>query len=126
MLDQIYSRYVAASAASLAVDFAIFMAALSTGMLPAVAAACGYVAGIACHWLISSRFVFVGHVADAGTGRRSQQALFVMSALVGLGITTGIVGLGSRFGFDPRIAKGVAIVVSFQATYMLRKRIVFA
>jgi putative flippase GtrA len=126
MLDQIYSRYVAASAASLAVDFAIFMAALSTGMLPAVAAACGYVAGIACHWLISSRFVFTGRVAKIGNGRRNQQALFVMSALVGLGITTGIVGLGSRFGFDPRIAKGVAIVVSFQATYMLRKRIVFA
>jgi putative flippase GtrA len=126
MLDQLYSRYIAASAVSLGVDFAVFMAALSTGMMPAIAAACGYVTGIACHWLISSRFVFTGRVADVGTGRRNQQALFVLSALVGLGITTGIVGLGSRWGFDPRLAKGVAIVVSFQATYVLRKRIVFA
>jgi putative flippase GtrA len=126
MLDQLYCRYIAASAASLGVDFAIFMAALSAGVPPAIAAAFGYVAGIACHWLISSRFVFVGHVADIGTGRRSQQGLFVLSAFVGLGITTGIVGLGSRWGFDPRIAKCVAIVVSFQATYLLRKRIVFA
>jgi putative flippase GtrA len=126
MLDQLYSRYIAASAVSLGVDFAVFMAALSSGMPPAIAAACGYAAGIACHWLISSRFVFTGRVAEIGTGRRNQQALFVLSALVGLGITTGIVGLGSRWGFDPRLAKGVAIVVSFQATYLLRKRIVFA
>jgi putative flippase GtrA len=126
LLDQVYSRYIAASAASLGVDFAIFMAALSSGMPPAIAAACGYVAGIACHWLISSRFVFTERVAETGTGRRNQQALFVLSALVGLGITTGIVGLASRSGFDPRLAKGVAIVVSFQATYLLRKRIVFA
>jgi putative flippase GtrA len=102
------------------------MAALSAGMPPALAAACGYIAGIVCHWLISSRLVFVGRVAGESAGRRQQQALFVLSALVGLGITTGIVGLGSRYGLDPRIAKGIAIVVSFQATYMLRKKVVFA
>ena len=126
MLDQVYTRYIGASAASLGVDFAIFMAALSAGAPPALAAACGYIAGIACHWLISSRVVFVGRVAGDSAGRRQQQALFVLSALVGLGITTGIVGLGSRYGLDPRIAKGIAIVVSFQATYMLRKKVVFA
>jgi putative flippase GtrA len=126
MLDQVYTRYIGASAASLGVDFAIFMAALAAGAPPALAAACGYIAGIACHWLISSRVVFVGRVAEDSTGRRQQQALFVLSALVGLGITTGIVGLGSRYGLDPRIAKGIAIVVSFQATYMLRKKVVFA
>jgi putative flippase GtrA len=126
MLDQLYTRYIGASVASLGVDFAIFMAALSLGVAPALAAACGYVAGIACHWLISSRFVFIGQVAVDAAARRSQQALFLLSALVGLGITTAIVGLASRFGLDPRIAKGIAIVVSFQATYVLRKKVVFA
>jgi putative flippase GtrA len=126
MLDQVYTRYIGASAASLGVDFAVFMAALSAGMPPALAAACGYIAGIVCHWLISIRLVFVGRVAGESAGRRQQQALFVLSALVGLGITTGIVGLGSRYGLDPWIAKGIAIVVSFQATYMLRKKVVFA
>ena len=126
MLDQLYTRYIGASVASLGVDFAVFMAALSLGVPPALAAACGYVAGIVCHWLISSRFVFTGQVAADSAARRSQQALFLLSALVGLGITTGIVGLGSRFGLDPRIAKGIAIVVSFQATYVLRKKVVFA
>ena len=42
------------------------------------------------------------------------------------GLTTGIVGLGSRYGLDPRIAKGIAIMVSFQATYVIRKKVVFA
>lgn len=126
MLDQLYLRYVGASAASLGLDFALFMAAMSVGVPPAIAAAFGYIAGIACHWLLSSKLVFVGQVALDSAGRRQQQALFVLSALVGLGITTGIVGLGSRYGLDPRIAKGIAIVVSFQATYVIRKKVVFA
>jgi putative flippase GtrA len=126
MLDRIYSRYVVASAAALGVDFAIFMATLRMGLTPALAAATGYAAGIACHWLLSTRAVFVGQVAQGGAARRQQQALFLGSALVGLGVTTAIVGLGSRFGADPRLAKGVAIIVSFQLTYVLRKKVVFA
>jgi putative flippase GtrA len=126
MFEQIYTRYIGASIVSLAVDFAIFMATLGLGILPAVAAATGYVAGIVCHWAISSRLVFTAQIAASAAGRRQQQALFVLSALVGLGITTGIVGIGSRYGLDPRIAKGVAIVVSFQATYVLRRKVVFA
>lgn len=126
MLEAIYIRYIAASAAALGVDFAVFMAALSLGVPPALAAAVGYVAGILCHWVISARAVFVGRVAETGAGRRNQQALFLGTALVGLGITTAIVGLGSHLGLDPRLAKIVAIGVSFQVTYLLRKRVVFA
>jgi putative flippase GtrA len=126
MLDRVYTRYIGASVVSLAVDFGVFVAALGLGMPPALAAATGYVSGIASHWAISSRLVFAAHVAASAAGRRQQQAMFVLSALVGLGITTGIVGLGSRYGLDPRIAKGVAIVVSFQATYILRRKVVFA
>jgi putative flippase GtrA len=126
MLDQVYTRYIGASVVSLAVDFGVFMAALTLGMPPALAAATGYVSGIASHWAISSRLVFAAQVAGSTAGRRQQQAMFVLSALVGLGITTGIVGLGSRYGLDPRIAKGIAIVVSFQATYVLRRKVVFA
>lgn len=126
LLDQLYTRYIGASVVALGVDFCIFMAALSLGVPPAAAAATGYLAGIVCHWLISSRMVFTSQLAETAAGRRQQQGLFVLSALVGLGITTGIVGLGSRYGLDPRLAKGVAIVVSFQATYVLRRKVVFA
>jgi len=126
MLDQVYTRYVGASVVSLGVDFALFMATLSLGVPPALAAATGYIAGVVCHWAISSRLVFTAQVAASTVGRRQQQALFLLSALVGLGITTGIVGIATRYGLDPRLAKGVAIVVSFQATYVLRRKVVFA
>lgn len=126
MPGPVYLRYVAASGGALAVDFALFMATLSIGIAPAAAAACGYVMGIACHWLLSSRLVFAAQLAQASAQRRQQQALFVGSAFVGLAITMTIVGLGSRYGLDPRLAKIVAIGVSFQATYVLRKKIVFA
>lgn len=126
MFDRLYHRYIAASAVALGVDFAIFMIALQVGTPPAAAAAIGYLAGVICHWLISSRAVFVGRVAEKSSDRWQQQALFLGSALVGLGITTAIVGLGSRLGVYPLVAKVVAIGVSFQVTYMLRKKVVFA
>lgn len=121
-----YVRYVGASAAALAVDFSLFMAALGLGIFAAGAAALGYGAGIAAHWLLSSRLVFVGRVRDDAAARWQQQALFVGSAFVGLAVTMTIVGIGSAYGYDPRLAKLVAIAVSFQVTYLLRKKIVFA
>jgi putative flippase GtrA len=126
MLDPVYFRYIAASAAALCIDFALFMGALTLGVPPAPAAAVGYAAGVICHWFISSRAVFVGRLAKTGSHRWQQQALFVGSALVGLGITMTIVGLGSGYGLDPRVAKVIAIGISFQATYVLRKKVVFA
>ena len=126
MLDQIYTRYIGASVVSLGLDFGVFLAMLSFGVPAAIAAATGYVAGILCHWAISSRFVFAAQVSPSSAGRRQQQALFFLSAFVGLGITTAIVGIAVRNGLDPRLAKGAAIIVSFQATYVLRRKVVFA
>jgi putative flippase GtrA len=126
MLNSVYCRYIGASAAALAFDFALFMLTMSLGVPPAPAAAIGYISGIVCHWLVSSRFVFATQVAEAGVNRWQQQALFVVTALVGLGITTAIVGVGSHEGLDPRFAKIIAIGVSFQVTYVLRKKVVFA
>jgi small basic protein len=77
------------------------------------------------HWLLSSRAVFVGSVAERGLERTRQKALFVASAMVGLALTTAIVWSGDSAGLDPRLAKLVAIVVSFAATWLLRSKIVF-
>ena len=121
-----YFRYIAASGGALAIDLLLFMALLETGMLPAAASALGYSLGILAHWLVSSRAVFADGVAARGEGRNVQKALFIGSALIGLAITTVIVGLGDLMGLDPRLAKLAAIAVSFQATYVLRKRVVFA
>ncbi len=126
MLRSTYVRYVVASGGALGVDMTLFMAALVLAMAPAAAAALGYCAGILAHWLMSSRAVFVGQLAEKGTARRQQQLLFLGSALVGLALTVAIVGLGHRLAIDPRLAKLVAIAISFQVTYLLRRKLVFS
>lgn len=94
-------------------------------MHPSPAAAIGYSLGILAHWLMSSRAVFQDAVAHAGMARTRQKALFVISALVGLGLTTAIVTLGEWAGLFPLIGKGAAIVVSFTVTWLLRSKVVF-
>lgn len=125
-LRHTYLRYIVASAGALCVDLGLFMAALAFGVLPTAAAGLGYCAGIVAHWLMSSRGVFIGRLAGRGWARRQQQVLFLGSALVGLALTMAIVGLGHWLGVDPRLAKIVAIGVSFQVTYLLRRKLVFA
>ncbi len=123
--DVRFIRYVLASVGALAVDMGCFLALLTTGMWAAGASALAYGAGIVAHWLLSSRAVFVGSVAERGVERTRQKALFVASAMVGLGLTTGIVWAGDSSGLDPRLAKLGAIAVSFAATWLLRSKIVF-
>ena len=85
----------------------------------------GYCAGLVVHWMISSRLVFAEQ-ALSGRERTRQKALFFVSTLIGLAITSLIVGLGTHLGLDPRLAKLVAVGISFQTTYMLRRSVVFA
>lgn len=120
-----FVRYVLASVGALAVDMGCFLALLTAGMWAAGASALAYGAGILAHWLLSSRAVFVGSVAMQGARRTRQKALFVASAMVGLALTTAIVWTGDNAGIDPRLAKLVAIAVSFAATWLLRSKVVF-
>ncbi|MEM9084907.1 MAG: GtrA family protein [Pseudomonadota bacterium] len=118
-------RYILASVGALAVDVGVFLALLTAGLAAAPASAAGYSLGILAHWLMSSRAVFQDSVARRGRARTRQKALFVISALIGLAITTLIVGFGDWLGGDPRLAKGLAILVSFTATWLLRSHVVF-
>ncbi len=118
-------RYILASVGALAIDMGSFLALLSLGIGSVMAAAVGYSLGIIAHWLLSSRTVFHDSVAEKGSGRTRQKALFVLSALLGLGLTTLIVGTGDWAGIDPRLAKIVAVICSFTLTYLLRKSVVF-
>ncbi|MFB0612045.1 GtrA family protein [Aurantiacibacter poecillastricola] len=118
-------RYLLASIGALAVDVGAFLALLALGVWAPGASAIGYCLGIAAHWLMSSRAVFVGHVAEKGAARIRQKALFVGSAMIGLGLTTAIVWAGDTSGLDPRLAKLVAIAASFAVTWLLRSRVVF-
>ena len=118
-------RYLLASVGALAVDMGCFLALLSAGMWPASASAIGYCAGIVAHWLLSSRTVFADTVAERGLARTRQKAMFVVSALLGLALTSGIVWAADAAGIDPRAAKLVAIVASFATTWLLRSKIIF-
>lgn len=125
LADVMLIRYLLASVLALAVDVGSFLILLQAGIGAAPASALGYSIGIVAHWLLSSRTVFVSGVVTQGPGRTRQKVLFVMSALLGLALTTGIVGLVSSGGADPRLAKLIAIAVSFAATWLLRERVVF-
>jgi putative flippase GtrA len=118
-------RYGLASVGALAVDMGSFLVLLATGLPAWSASALGYTLGIFAHWLLSSRAVFADAVAARGPARTRQKALFVASALVGLALTTAVVGALDLGGTDPRLAKLAAIAVSFAATWLLRSRVVF-
>lgn len=118
-------RYLLASLGALAVDMGSFLALLALGIAPVLASAAGYSLGIVAHWLLSSRAVFTDTVSQERGARTRQKALFVGSALIGLALTTLIVGMGTALGMDSRASKILAIAVSFTATWLLRKRIVF-
>ena len=118
-------RYLLASVGALAVDIGVFLALLGTAMAPALASAIGYCAGILAHWLLSSRTVFHHTVAAGGMARTRQKALFVVSALAGLLLTTAIVAASGAAGIDPRVGKLIAIALSFALTWWLRAVVVF-
>ncbi|MGV3770854.1 MAG: GtrA family protein [Sphingobium phenoxybenzoativorans] len=121
-----YVRYIAASAGALAVDLGLFLTLMASGAPAMQASATGYTAGILAHWLLSSRTVFSDSLAVRGRARGRQQALFLASALLGLALTALIVGGGDMLGVDPHLAKLVAVIISFQTTYLLRKAVVFS
>jgi putative flippase GtrA len=123
--DIVFLRYLTASAIALGVDFGSFLVLLQFGIPAAIAAALGYSLGIVTHWLLSTRAVFTNRVAPRGIERTRQKAMFVFSALLGLGLTTAIVGAGTAMGIDPRLAKLAAIAVSFSVTWLLRERLIF-
>jgi putative flippase GtrA len=123
--DLRFLRYLLASAGALAVDMGSFLALLALGAWATAASAASYSLGILAHWLLSSRTVFADTVAGRGPRRNRQKALFVVSALAGLALTTAVVGLGDLIGIDLRLAKLAAIAASFLLTWGLRVRVVF-
>jgi putative flippase GtrA len=118
------ARYLLASIVALCADTALFLA-LSHRLLPPAPAACaGYVFGIAVHWLLSVRFVFTGGVAARASAAQPLQ--FLLSALLGLGVTTGVVALATGAGAPALPAKLAAVAISFTLVYLVRKHVVFA
>jgi len=126
LLTGILARYVSSSVVALCADAGSFLIFLQLGMAPALAAAAGFSIGIVVNWLVSSRVMFSSFVATAGPARQRQQLLFLGTALFGLVLTTAIVGGAAALTFNPRLAKLVAVAVSFTTTSALRHLLVFS
>jgi putative flippase GtrA len=118
------ARYLLASIVALCADTALFLALSDRLMPPGWAACAGYVFGIAVHWLLSVRYVFTGRVA--GRASTAQRLQFLLSALLGLGVTTGVVGAATGLGAPALPAKMAAVAISFTLVYLVRKHVVFA
>lgn len=120
-----FARYMLASASGTVIDLGSFLLLYSAGMVAGIAAAIGYALGTIIHWLVSSRVVFPDRLAEAGLKRGGQQAMFGVSAILGLGLTAAIVTGADAAGFDPRLAKLVAMAVSFLIVWLVRLNLVF-
>ncbi len=118
------TRYLIASVISLAFDVSLFMVLVAFAFEASWASAAGYTAGILIHWLISSSFVFPGKTRE-GSALHLQRLSFIGTAILGLGITVGIVSWLTGIGVVPVAAKGAAVFVSFFAVYLTRKYGVF-
>lgn len=120
-----FLRYFVSSGMALGVDVACFTALVQAGVPAGPASAIGYAIGIGAHWLIASRAVFIGDVAERGLQRTRQKALFAGSALAGMTLTTGIVAAGAAAGVHLALTKIVAIGCSFTANWLIRRHFVF-
>ncbi|MDI1295093.1 MAG: GtrA family protein [bacterium] len=117
-----FARYLLASVCALSTDMALFLMLSHGGAAPMLAAFGGYAGGLIVHWVISVRFVF----DLEGGPTHAQRIGFLVSALLGMGITLAMVGSLSAIGATPAIAKLLSVPVSFLTVYAIRKYGIFA
>lgn len=120
-----FSRYVVVSVLALGVDFAVFLTLTHLDAMKASwAGVTGYAAGLALHFLLSSRFVFERR--GLTKSQRRLLAEFVASGLIGIAITWSIIAISVELlGLPPVAGKVLAVGISFVAVYRLRRAVVF-
>jgi len=118
-------RYFAVSAFALAFDFAVYLMLTAGDMKPVLAGVLGYGAGLALHFLLSSRFVF--NAFASGKAQVRLFAEFALSGLAGILTTAVVMTLATGvFGLPGLPAKMLAAGTSFMLVYWLRCTMVFA
>ncbi len=115
--------YAAASALALALDMAAFTCGLKLGASLTVAAATGFLLGLALVYVISTRHVFAQHrLAD----RRLEFAVFAVVGVAGLLVTEAALWLTvAQLHIDPLPAKLTSAGITFTSNFLLRKRLLF-
>lgn len=117
-------RYLAASAAALALDFGVYSGLIRlAGVHYLAAGAIGFCLGLVAVYVLSTRWVFAHRrVAD----RRAEFAVFAGLGLAGLSLNQGILYVGVEWvalGFEA--AKAVAAALGFCFNFGSRKLLLF-
>jgi putative flippase GtrA len=118
-----FACYVSVSAAALVVDVSVYRYALGHVPAAAMAAACGFLAGCATHYTISSRVAFSDVLKERGAPQEAQVfGKFVAAGVTGLIVTSFVVWIVSDvLGHDPLIGKAVAVVFSFASVFTMMR-----
>lgn len=119
-------RYTGVSALALALDFAVFMLLTRFDVMSAaLAGATGYGTGLVLHYALSVRLVF-----DASASLKTRRRLFTefaASGIFGVFTTWSVIHLAvGMLGIGSLAAKGLAVLFSFAAVFMIRRSIIFA
>jgi putative flippase GtrA len=118
-------RYLAASVAALLGDLIVYAILLRAELVPATAGAVGYGSGLVLHYVLSAEWVF----PDPARHRRPVPTFvaFAATGLLGLGLTTAVIGTLTDLDLcGVYAAKAIAVVVSYVAVFALRRVYVFA
>ncbi|WP_353858072.1 GtrA family protein [Azospirillum formosense] len=116
-------RFAVVGLLNTAVDFGVFLALLSLAGAPVlVANAAGFSAGTLCSFLVNRSWTFRVRREEAPMARRLP--LFLAFNIVGLGLSTLVVGLLVP-AVPPLAAKIAAAVVTFAWSYWSTRRFVF-
>ena len=121
-----FAKYTLASGLALAVDYGVYILLVKSGGLALPAAATyGYAAGlIFAYFLISKKVFNNGRLKKR---RRTEFTLFLVSGLLGVGITYSTSALVvALLGNHLNAAKLTAVAVSFIVVYVFRKCVVFS
>lgn len=111
--------YLFVGALSLCADFVVFLALLPLGLVLAVIA--GFVVGTVANYLLCTLLAFT----RGRFGRTNELIRLFGVALVGVGLTLGIVLALAALGLSPVLSKAVATVVVFAWNYLGRRLFVF-
>lgn len=118
------SRYLAASAAALAIDFTLYIALIRLAGVPYLAAApVGFAIGLAAIYALSVRWVFAHRrLADA----RVEFAIFASIGIAGLALNQAVIYAGvEHAGLSYEVAKMASAAVVFCVNFGLRKLLLF-
>ena len=117
-------RYGVCSVASLALDWGVLVGLVHAGVPTQVAAATGFLLGMALSYALSVSVVYNGRRHDPPL---KEAAIFAAIGIAGLCLNQAAIWLlSTRLGIDPGVAKAPTCVLVFFFNFFLRRSMLFS